>query len=340
MYARVPTEAEQKKIETDLGFHLRQAKTLERDKDFVAPPEPEPMPDLLGGPDALPALGDEHPRSPAELLVGRAKPRAGFALLSQFDVGGRRFGLTTQLFVVPLDRTRFVPGSSFHGIELGGDVTLPVAFVMKHHATHWEVDDAGHKKAATELTFREAVPLTGRTSNDGQLYEAKDGTWVRAEDVRRIDPMHRAPAWAVPGRRWVDVSILKQALVAYEGKTPKYVTLVSTGADGLGDPKKTHSTIQGVFLIHTKHVTVTMDNDEKNDEFDLRDVPFVQYFTEGYALHAAYWHDDFGTPRSHGCVNMAPIDAAWMFGFTTPEVPKGWHAAMSLKKGTLVHTHP
>jgi lipoprotein-anchoring transpeptidase ErfK/SrfK len=119
-----------------------------------------------------------------------------------------------------------------------------------------------------------------------------------------------------------------------------YVTLVSTGADGLGDPEKTHSTKLGVFLIHTKHVTVTMDNDAAGDEFDLRDVPFVQYFTQGYALHGAYWHDEFGTPRSHGCVNLAPTDAAWLFGFTTPDVPEGWHAALSLDHGTLVHTHP
>ncbi len=93
-------------------------------------------------------------------------------------------------------------------------------------------------------------------------------------------------------------------------------------------------------MIHTKHVTVTMDGDETGDEFDLRDVPFVQYFTDGYALHAAYWHDDFGVPRSHGCVNLAPVDAAWLFGFTTPEVPDAWHAALSLKHGTVVFTHP
>jgi lipoprotein-anchoring transpeptidase ErfK/SrfK len=115
---------------------------------------------------------------------------------------------------------------------------------------------------------------------------------------------------------------------------------VSTGADGIGDPEKTHSTIQGTFLVHTKHVSVTMDGDEPGDQFDFNDVPFVQYFTEGYALHAAYWHDDFGTPRSHGCVNLAPLDAAWLFRWTTPEVPDGWHAALSAKRGTVVHVHP
>ncbi|MFO0571156.1 MAG: L,D-transpeptidase [Polyangiaceae bacterium] len=63
------------------------------------------------------------------------------------------------------------------------------------------------------------------------------------------------------------MSILKQALIAYEGTKPVYVTLVSTGADGLGDPKETHSTVRGQFLIHTKHVTATMSGDELGDEF-------------------------------------------------------------------------
>jgi lipoprotein-anchoring transpeptidase ErfK/SrfK len=157
--------------------------------------------------------------------------------------------------------------------------------------------------------------------------------------VVRVDRARSAPAWASGDRKWIDVSILHQTLVAYEGTRPVYATLVSTGADGLGDPKKTRSTVQGTFLIHTKHITATMDG-EDGEEFDLRDVPFVQYFTEGFALHGAYWHDDFGTPRSHGCVNLAPIDAAWLFGWTTPEVPAGWHATLSLKKGTLVYTHP
>src|SRR5262249_52609579 len=60
--------------------------------------------------------------------------------------------------------------------------------------------------------------------------------------------------------------------------------------------------------------------------FQLRDVPYIQYFENGYALHAAYWHDVFGTPRSHGCVNLAPVDAHRIFLWTDPPVPEGWHA--------------
>ena len=59
--------------------------------------------------------------------------------------------------------------------------------------------------------------------------------------------------------------------------------------------------------------------------YELRDVPWIQYFAAGYALHGAYWHDVFGVPRSHGCINLAPIDARYVFMWTEPSVPEGWH---------------
>ncbi|NUP14103.1 MAG: L,D-transpeptidase [Polyangiaceae bacterium] len=339
LYARLPTEAEQNRAETDLAYFKKKLRSIERDPAFVQLPEPGEMPAELAGGAALPGLADAPPRNEQTLTIGQAGIRSGFALLSQFEHEGRRFGVTTDLAAIPLDRTRWVKPSVFQGARLADELTLPIAFVMKKHATDFDRDETSGKMATgAPLGFRQALGLTGNKAR-GYL-ETKDGSWVRADDVRVIEPMSRVPTWASGNRKWVDVSILEQSLVAYEGTKPVYVTLVSTGADGLGDPKETHSTIQGVFLIHTKHVTVTMDGDEAGDQFDLRDVPFVQYFTEGYALHAAYWHDDFGTPRSHGCVNLAPKDAAWLFNWTTPDVPADWHAALSLKHGTLVYTHP
>jgi lipoprotein-anchoring transpeptidase ErfK/SrfK len=76
--------------------------------------------------------------------------------------------------------------------------------------------------------------------------------------------------------------------------------------------------------------------------FQLRDVPYIQYFESGYALHAAYWHDVFGTPRSHGCVNLAPVDAHRIFFWTDPPVPEGWHAVNAgedMGEGSLVVIH-
>ena len=116
--------------------------------------------------------------------------------------------------------------------------------------------------------------------------------------------------------------------------------LTGPDSDGVMDWEETHATIQGTFLIHTKHVSHTMDSDVRSERFRLADVPFVQYFKAGFALHGAYWHDDFGKPRSHGCINLSPPDAQWLFGWTQPAVPAQWHAALSPDAGTLVHIHP
>ncbi len=76
--------------------------------------------------------------------------------------------------------------------------------------------------------------------------------------------------------------------------------------------------------------------------YALHDVPYIQYFAQGYALHAAYWHDVFGKRRSHGCVNLSPIDAHRVFMWTEPAVPDGWHAVNAgkdLGEGTTVVVH-
>jgi hypothetical protein len=73
--------------------------------------------------------------------------------------------------------------------------------------------------------------------------------------------------------------------------------------------------------------------------FELRDVPWIQYFASGYALHGAYWHDVFGSPRSHGCVNLSPIDARLVFMWTDPPLPSGWHGinvGADMGQGTAV----
>ncbi|WP_437946242.1 L,D-transpeptidase family protein [Sorangium sp. So ce296] len=341
LYARLPSEDEQRSAEPDLGGHLLRAAVAARAPDFVAPPPPDATPSVLLYGRPAPGLAGDR-RSPDALVLGRARTRSGFALLSTFDHDGRRFGLTTDLTVLPLDRTRVIRPSAFSGLLLPEGVALPVAFARRRHAARLVPGERGGL-ARAPLRFREAIPLSGASRRVAGVdyLEARDGSLVRADDIVRVDPLPRTPAWAVRGRKWIDVSINQQSLVAYEGARPVYVTLVSTGADGLGDPETTRSTIQGLFRIHTKHVTVTMDGDEEEeDPFDFRDVPFVQYFTGGFAFHAAYWHDDFGTARSHGCVNLSPLDAAWLFEWTTPEVPADWHGALSLRKGTLVSIRP
>jgi hypothetical protein len=62
--------------------------------------------------------------------------------------------------------------------------------------------------------------------------------------------------------------------------------------------------------------------------YRIEDVPYVQYFSKGVGLHAAFWHRSFGQVRSHGCVNLAPLDAERLFWWTGPALPNGWTAVL------------
>ncbi|HEY4157545.1 MAG TPA: L,D-transpeptidase [Polyangiaceae bacterium] len=335
-YSRLPTSAEQQVSEVELARHLS-ANTAYAWRDTLSDPTPA---FLENGGQAPVPFGLEHQSH--DLVQGRAVADSSFALLGVYDHQGRRFGLTTGMSLVPMDRLKPVVASTFQGVALGGDFSLPLVFVRSRGAFLYTSTAGSGVALGRALGYREALSISGRSRRVGGVtyLETKSGELVRDENLVRVDKFQQRPGWVKPGRSWLHVSILKQTLVAYEGETPVYATLVSTGADGMGDPATTHSTARGVFLIHTKHVTATMDNDEVGDEFDLPDVPYVQYFTEGFALHAAYWHDAFGQPHSHGCVNLAPLDARWLFHWTDPPVPQAWHGAMSLRGGTLVYVSP
>jgi L,D-transpeptidase-like protein len=271
---------------------------------------------------------------------GRAREESAFGLMSTFDWQGRRFGLTTELDVIALDRTKPAKLSEMHGIEIE-DEGVP-AFVTSHGVRTYAPDATGHLVEKGDAAYRSGWVLTGKDNGAPTgLLETTAGVWLPAGALRIAKVREDPEGYARDGRKWIDVSIRKQLLVAYEGKRPVYATLVSTGRGEMGDPAETHATVRGAFRIASKHISGTMDGSEatREDAFDLRDVPYIQYFYEGYALHGAYWHDEFGKVRSHGCINLAPADAAWLFEWTDPPVPEGWHGAVS-PSGTLVVTHP
>lgn len=271
---------------------------------------------------------------PVTLVLDQMESRVGHAFLETFFSEGRRYGLTTHLELAPTDRYRPLEGSDFHGVEIGKDVSFPFAFVRR----------VGSKFADGEKAdYRAVLPLTGkRKFIKGRLhYETNQGKYISDRYASELTLAQNMPGWAKKGEKWMSISINKQTLVLYEGETPVYATLVSTGEAGLESHEDTTATKQGIFRVHTKHITSTMSSDEIGEEFELRDVPYVQYFAKGgFALHGAYWHDRFGTPKSHGCINLAPEDARRIFHWTDPPVPRGWHAAMSPLRGTVVFVHP
>ncbi|MBI3943592.1 MAG: L,D-transpeptidase family protein [Chloroflexi bacterium] len=105
------------------------------------------------------------------------------------------------------------------------------------------------------------------------------------------------------GRR-IDVNIATQTLTAYQGGVAVRTFNVSTGRPGL-------DTVRGQFQIYGKAISQTM----VGSGYVQANVPYVMYFSGTYAIHGAYWHNEFGRAISHGCVNLLPWDAAWLYNW-------------------------
>ena len=110
--------------------------------------------------------------------------------------------------------------------------------------------------------------------------------------------------------RWISIDLSEQRLIAWEGNKAVYALIVSTGKDST--PTRT-----GSFKIQTKYPVARMIG----PDYDVPDVPFTMYYDGGMAIHGAYWHNNFGTPVSHGCTNVAVNHAEWLFEWASVGTP-------------------
>jgi lipoprotein-anchoring transpeptidase ErfK/SrfK len=155
-----------------------------------------------------------------------------------------------------------------------------------------------------------------RQAGDVSWYRTGENQWIpqKAVGVVTVDPR---PEGVGPDERWIEVDLFEQTLAAYDGGRMVYATLVSTGL-------KQWATDPGLFRIWAKLERFKMSGrDGLPDYYYLEDVPWIMYFNNDTALHGAYWHDRFGYPHSHGCVNLAPLDAKWLFDFVAPAYHEG-----------------
>jgi lipoprotein-anchoring transpeptidase ErfK/SrfK len=111
-------------------------------------------------------------------------------------------------------------------------------------------------------------------------------------------PAFNSLANSSSGRKWIEVNLSTQTLTAWQGDVPVMVSTISSG-------KSATPTVTGRFQIGTKYTSQRM----YGPGYDIPGVPWVMYFFADYAIHGAYWHNRFGTPTSHGCVNMRPTEA-------------------------------
>lgn len=275
--------------------------------------------------------GSERPRGVARFL-NRQFWVAGTEVLVRSE---RRFVRTTTGGYVREAQLDPHTGSDFHGVDLRaeGAPSLPIPFVRRdvrprERRERWDGSVLFARDMEAEVIPRHAIATTwvGRHREGDAIYHRFEGdAWNGPRYARdwflgiaeRID----APFEVAENEHWVHIDLREQTLVAYEGTEPVYATLVSSGLEG-------HETPTGVFRLRSKRITDTMANlgpDAGDDSYRIQDVPYTQYFDGSFALHGALWHNRFGVRRSHGCVNLAPEDAAWVFQHTTPAVPDGWH---------------
>jgi LysM repeat protein len=108
--------------------------------------------------------------------------------------------------------------------------------------------------------------------------------------------------------KWIDVNISQQRLVAYEGDKAVFSSLVSTGVTGLATPV-------GTFQVYVKYQAQLMTGGSGASYYYLPAVPYVMYFYQAYAIHGTYWHNNFGHPMSHGCVNLPTPASQWIYNW-------------------------
>ncbi len=144
------------------------------------------------------------------------------------------------------------------------------------------------------------------------------------------------PADVGNGTKWIEVNLGNQTLYAHEGDNVIYTMRISSGLPWTPTPT-------GTFNIWIKLRSTRMKGGSKEtgDYYDLPNVPYTMYFDGGYGIHGAYWHNNFGHPMSHGCVNLSPKDAEVLFNWADPTLPDGQSAIRSTddNPGTQVVVH-
>jgi LysM repeat protein len=133
---------------------------------------------------------------------------------------------------------------------------------------------------------------------------------IPANDGTTTPPSNPAPSGGDFSGRYFLVDLSDQTLYAYDGDTLVRSTLISSGLPGT-------PTVVGTFYIYLRYESTRM----RGPGYDLPNVPYTMYFYKGYGLHGTYWHSNFGTPMSHGCVNMPTPEAEWAFNWSTYGTP-------------------
>ena len=247
-------------------------------------------------PDPAPATGTTYIVRPGDTLISiaarnnisaSALASANGLTLTSWVYVGQRLTLPGQ----PSDPPPPTPGSAY--TVQRGDTLFSIA---RWHGT-------------TVAALRAANNLGSNLIYVGQELTIPNGDDPVAPPVDST-PAPPSPPSQTRSGKWIDVNLSTQIVTAYEGQTSVYTALASTGTQWT-------PTVVGTYEIYVKYASTTMSG----PGYYLPNVPYTMYFYKGYGLHGTYWHSNFGTPMSHGCVNLATPDAEWFYNWAPIGTP-------------------
>ena len=247
--------------------------------------------------------------------------------------GDRRFFRTVRGRYVRVQDVEPRPRPTMRGELLEGAADLPIAFIYgEQDAPLKQQGPAGIATVGSAVKPARCKVARQERWNGVSMVVRADGVAVERQRARLASKRPR-PEAVGPNDKWIHVDLDEQSLVAYEGDRPVFATLVSSGKGA------EFATPKGLYQIREKHITTTMNGpDPDAGYYEVEEVPWTLFYYDSYALHGAYWHNEFGNTRSHGCTNISPVDARWLFYWTDDELPQGWHALRKLRSSWVYIT--
>ncbi len=216
------------------------------------------------------------------------------------------------------------------GAGMWAEVTVPYVDVLLENPparSPWLQNALAPRLYYSQIVWIDRVVLddAGKaTYRVNERYGFGDLLWAAAEAFRPIKPEEVDPIGPSVEEKRVVVNVSDQTLACYEGSTEVYHCRVSTGAkfNASGEAVDAWATPLGRHPIWRKAISIHMVGGTTGGGWDLPGIGWTTLFVgNGVAIHSTFWHNDFGVPRSRGCVNARPRDAKWVFRWVAPVVP-------------------
>ncbi len=225
--------------------------------------------------------------------------------VSRVDINGNPYLLTTAGAWLRASPAAY---TDFQGLLFYENPAIDFGWVVDRTPSYTQ-PSVSAPVSGKEYVQMDQIQIYNTTEAEGLVwYEIAPDEWVNSLKARVVHFDPTRPE-GVESDRWIEVNLFQQTMTVYEDGDLLFATLVSSGVEPF-------YTRPGVFQIYQKKLLETMRGAfevDRSDYYYLEDVPWTMYFDEARALHGTYWHTNLGYMQSHGCVNLSPGDANWLY---------------------------